>query len=520
MTPQRVDYLLNSPRHNRSLEDIIGRSRRLRASLGADDFEEDQRHTKPAQTEGDRLRAQYSAETSRITNADANLRSPRNIGPSLDVIERWLVDRVLNLGWAPDATGEKYYPLTNRQLGGAEDKVERLGKKYLWIALRELQEVLAQHCAVSKWSSDKPAAYESLWQLRDSGDIDPTVALCGDRPPTESSSARLRRRHRTDELRDAWWLRGFGSPLDTQATNDDAWLKSETDLPLVGHMLTAIDPAGDEWVVLESHVQWEADTDDAVESLRPDRRDMWVRTQSYLTSAESVPDVRAWSRGQDWMGLWMRTPPDHGEGFYRQYPHTEPWANWFQESQRDHTSGWDGENAPAATEKFTVTKGWYQPSHRNFPQHPQALATFGRTGTFDADMSSKDLPAAILPSPTLVQALDASQTPADSLSAEPALKLGTIEREYSWSNSNGIMMFATGGSEWGAPSTLYVRSAVLREALERENLSWWSWVLGEKITWRRGEPTGNRLNVFGAAGLNDGGVEAWSLDSQYHDGPD
>lgn len=436
------------------------------------------------------------------------------------MVERWLVDRVLDFGWTPDGRGEKYNHLINRQLGGAEDKVERLGKKYLWIALRELQAVLAQHCAVSKSSFDKPAAYESLWQLRDSGDIDPTIALCGDRPPSESSSARLQRRHRANERRDAWWLRGFASPLDTQATNDDAWLKSESDLPLVGQTLTATDPACDEWVVLECHVQWEADTDEAVESLRPDRRDMWVRTQSYLTSADSVPDVRAWSKGQDWMGLWVRTPPDHGEGFYRQYPRAEPWSTWFHESQRDHTSGWNGESAPAEVEQFAVSDGWYQPSHRDFPKHPQALATFGSAGTFEDDMSSKDLPSAILPSPMLLQSLSATQTPADNLGAEPVLELGAIEREYSWSNSNGIIMFATGGSEWGAPSALYVRGAVLREALDREGLSWWSWVLGEKITWRSGEPTGNRLNVFGAAGLNENGLEAWSLDSQYRDGPE
>lgn len=515
-TPDRVADLLDSPRHNQSLEDIIGRARMLRASPGFDAFEEDQDDTTPAQTEGERLRAQYPSETSRISQAETNLRSPKNIGPSLDVVERWLVDRVLDIGWMPDI-GEKYNYSINRQLGGAEDKVERLGKKYLWIAFRELQVVLTQYCGVSEWSSDKPSVYQSLWQLRDSGDIDPTVALCGDRPPTESSSARLRRRRRADELHDAWWLRGFASPLDTQATNDDAWLRSDTDLPLVTHMLTATDPAGDEWVVMECHVDWQVDDDDAVESLQLDRREMWVRTQSYLTSAESIRDVRAWSNDKDWMGLWMRTPPDHGEGFYRQYPDTEPWASWFQESQREHTSGWDGENAPEDTERFRVTDGWYQPSHRDFPEHPQALTTFGRTPTFDTDMSSKDLPSGLLPSPTLLKIIGASQTPADGLSSEPALKLGAFEREFSWSNADGIVMFATGGSERSTPSALYVRAAILHEALEQVGLSWWSWVLGEKITWRGGEPTGNRLNVFGAAGLDNDGVEAWSLNSQYHD---
>ncbi|NDK32377.1 hypothetical protein [Nesterenkonia haasae] len=519
-TLEYIADLLDEPRDNRSLEEIIASYRAPRTRRSADASEAKQDGAIPAQTEGERLRTKYPAETSRISQAETNLRLPKSIGPSMDVIERWLVNRVLDLGWTPNSPGEKYNHLINRQLEGAEDKIERLGKKYLWIALRELQAGLTQHCEVLVWSSDEPSPYQSVWQLRNSVDIDPTIALFGDRPPLESASSRMRQRLRANELHEAWWLRGFASPLDTEATNGDAWLQSTTDLPLVSRMLAATDPAGDEWVALECHVEWQINNDGPVESFRQDRRDMWFRTQSYLTSTESIQDVRAWSKGKNWMGLWMRTPPDHGEGFYRQYPHTEPWASWFQEIQREHTSGWQGENAPAETQLFRVSDGWYQPTDHEFPAYPQALATFGSNTTSENDMSSKDLSSGVLPSPMLLQILGASHTSAQGFNSEPALKLGGFEREFSWSNAEGIVMFATGGPEWGAPTALYVRASVLHESLERVGLTWWSWVLGEKITWRGGEPTGNRLNVFGAAGLNENGVQAWSFDAHYEDGPD
>lgn len=521
VTVQEVENFLYSPDHNRSFDDVFGSVETLLESYGgggtSDTSGAKQERT---HTEGERIRNEHPDDTRRITNADGDLRSPKNIGPTIDMVERWLVDRVLNLGWSSDSGEEKYNYLRNGQLGGAEDKVERRGKKYLWIALRELQAILVQHCRVADWSLDTPVAFESAWQLREGVDIDPTVALRGDRPPTDSSSARLRRRQRDSELAEAWWLHGFASPLDAGATNDDAWLQDDADLPLLGRILSVTDPVGDKWVVLESHVTWKADTDDAVESFRQDRREMWLRSQSYLTPTKSIVDLRAWSKGKDWMGLWMHTPPDHGQGFFRQYPDAQPWAGWFRESLEEHTAGWDGESAPTDSDRFRVEDGWYQPSVREFPQYPQALATFARSGIFESDMSAKDSPSSILPSPTLLDVLGAWHTSADRMNVEPTLGLGGVEREYSWSTSDGIVMFSTGGSDWDNPSALLVRASALYDALKSRGLSWWSWALGEKITWRRGEPTANRLNVFGAAGLSETGIETWSLDSRYRAGPD
>lgn len=473
----------------------------------------------PETTEWDRYRNLYPDHIRRLSAADSELRAKEVIGPSSDLLERWIVDRVLRLGWDPNNNAERLLERAYQRLDGAEDKVERLGKKYSWIAYRELQATLSQHCGIVSWELDKPVPFTSAWQLRDGPDLDPTVALRGDRPPPESFSARLKERRRAKELQNAWWLTAFKSPMDPDATNDDAWLKSDKDLPSLETTLTVTDPNGDDWVAFEAHAQWDEDTQKGEEAGLRDRRELWVRTQSYFLSADSVPDVREWSKGQDWMGLWMRTPPDYGQGFFRQYPDHEPWASWFLESQRDHTDGWDGEHPPPDVDRFAIEDGWFLPTQREFPQHPVALATFGSTYTYDDDMSSKDLPSLTLPSPALTRLLRARPTPPALFGSAGALNLGLLELEHSWSNHDDVVMFATGGAGWGQPSALFVRGSALRGALSREGLSWWTWVLGEKITWRHGDPTANRLHVFGAAGIGPIGVDAWSLDSMYVDGP-
>ena len=39
--------------------------------------------------------------------------------------------------------------------------------------------------------------------------------------------------------------------------------------------------------------------------------------------------------------------------------------------------------------------------------------------------------------------------------------------------------------------------------------------LGEKISWQHGNPTRDRLDLFGAAGVSGGGLDVWSFDAEF-----
>jgi hypothetical protein len=507
-TALEVDRILTTPERRLSLETF----RRLRDDAGFI------RERLPSPSE--QLRTEQPELFFRANRARQEYVSSEPVRIPTDLLERQVIARALELGWKPaDQGGPDAYPIYESRAGQAQDKVERIGKKYSWIAFYELIATLGQHCTVRRWN-DSEEAYESIWQLSHVYDIDPTIALRGDSPASESASARLVARTRTTDHAGAWWLDGFRSPLHQAKEPDDEWLRTKSDLPDPRRLLTARDPSGDEWIVLESHAEWQKDTPGAAYEARPHRRDMWVRSQSYLAPRAGVDDIREWSIGKNWMGLWMPTPPNYGLGYYRQYPHGKPWPAWVAQlfEERSGLDALGGAPAPYNPDGYVVTDGWTTPTKRGFPAHPIALTTLGYAANADVDMSTKDLPRGLLPSPLLLRLLGAEPTPIDATVGGDCerLNLGAVERAYSWSNSDRVVMFGTDGVEWGSPMALFVHAAALEAALTARELTWWTWILGEKISWRHGDPTGDRLDMFGAAGLRDGLLDSWHFDARFY----
>lgn len=48
-------------------------------------------------------------------------------------------------------------------------------------------------------------------------------------------------------------------------------------------------------------------------------------------------------------------------------------------------------------------------------------------------------------------------------------------------------------------------------ALRSCGLMWWTWILGEQISWQHGDPTGDRLDLFGTAGLCGDALDVWNF---------
>jgi hypothetical protein len=426
-----------------------------------------------------------------LDQAERSRRSSEPVHVDSELLVRWLITRTLELGWVPDTLGGPSEPHQARRQG--EDKLETLGKKHLWTAYYEMLGVLADHCTVTRFSSET-AKYRSPWQLHSADDIDPTIAIRGDTPLSGSTSARLLELERADGH--PWWRTHHESPLRTLIPGDREWLNDESDLPALPDLLSCTDVNGERWVVLESHSSWEREK--APSAREPHRHDMWFRTQSYFVDADRVGEVATWAPGKNWMGLWMPTPPDWGPGWFREYPAGDPWAEWLTSSNEDRR--FDGDTDGLAP-------GWVVPSKKSFPPVPTALTTHGSTAKADRDFSATDLPRPLLPSPTTIDLLGARLSPPRHDAAK-RLGLGPVESEYAWLVDEEIVMFATDGHGHRGGSSLLVKARIFAEALERAGWTCWAWVLGEKINWINGDPTSTRMDIFGAAAL-DTDVHTW-----------
>jgi hypothetical protein len=437
----------------------------------------------------------------RLSTAVRDARDDKPVRPDPDLLGRWVANRVLELGWTPDRFKD-----TDEMLGRwhwRQSDVERVGKKYTWIAFYELLGRLADHCPLQEqWNESVPEPYDDPWQILHAPDLDPSLASRGDEPPEGTAAARLRSASLSRERVGAWWTAGYDRTVSSDR-DGAAWLHDTSDIPEIAPLLSVTDPAGHRWLVLESHATWRT-TDPAADPTRDDRH-MWVRTQSHLIQRTDLPKLRVWAKTKNWMGLWMPTPTEHPTGFVGGYPDIRPWP------QRALFA--DGEQR-----RFTSTlpddpPGWQRTSSHSAPDRPFALATAGYTVYPDRDRSAVDLPRAILPAPALIELLDATWTGGRSVS--PELGLGELELDYSWQAGGRVVAFSSSGRTHGSAMLVCVRADELGSVLDASGLALWSWVLGEKIYWRDGQPSADRAEVYAAA-ENASEPVVWGRTVEHH----
>lgn len=403
-----------------------------------------------------------------------------------DVVARFVSQRVLDLGWTHARFGT-----VDQWLGQGRDRsaasVERLAKKYAWIGLYEALGRIADHSVVKRpYGHFDSVAYEGPWQVGYSPDIDPSHVYVD--PATSSQDWGRRKR---------WWI----PPVHTLhgAGDDAAWLRDVDDLPDIGPLLVRRDPDGREWLALESHAEWERHSDRPKVGMTEDRRELWIRTQSYLIRDRDEPRVSSWASGHNWMGLHVPMPTDWHEGYLGSYPDLPPWPHEF---------------AVHFDEEEALPDGWVKTRGLG-PRLQVTVAHYAldRERDFSNDEAARR--ASIHPAPALVALLGARWSPAADGGDE--LDLGPNERERAWLAGDDIVAFFAGPREEDRPSAMLVRADALTNALLEQGLMLWTWILGEKHYWLRGEATRQRQEIYAAARLAPGGWEQWGYTVDYID---
>jgi hypothetical protein len=499
-TMRRIDHLRDQVVDTIPVRHRSATTAQLDALLRAEDH-------RLAHVDWDPLRAAVPSETVALVDqlaltANALSADPKPVRPAPRLLARWIGERILELGWTQVRFGERDRALASAGYAGWAE-TERFGKKYTWIAYYQLLGHLADHCTLQEeWRDSAAELYEGPWQVSDAVDIDPTVILRADEPPPDTPGARLRALRVAGERVDAWWLVGYRNEVHPSGHDAD-WLRDTTDVPRPESLMRVEDPFRNEWIALQSQVTWRA-SDAYAGRHRPDRRQLWMRSQASLISSDHADRIRRWASGQDWMGLWMPTPSEFMNGPLGSYPTLPPWPSMLAaldaERRGDHESG--------------VEAGWEHIRQRNVRErtelsYPMALATASYHRETSRDYSAIDQPFAMLPSPILLALLRARWAGADNAPAA-ALGLGAVETEYSWLAGDEVVAFATAGRQFGDPAVLWVRARPLRRALAQSGLSLWTWILGEKIYWTAGEPSADRTDVSAAVGLTPA-VSVWGI---------
>lgn len=241
--------------------------------------------------------------------------------PKFDVAwaQRWVIKRAYGFGWtkAQFPREPTDYKSTQRST------IERVGKKYQWIALYELLARLSDHLWVKHWS-DGGVGYSNPNDLGIQRDIDPTVFIQGrDHPKVKPVSP--------------WWLPKTPEfPPVTDAELLD-WPFRDGEVINGRELIDLTGPDGNQWLVLHSFLLASETVERSVASI-PFRRDQFTRICPLIVRAEVANRVIAAFQGKHLSNSMAWNPPEITDtGFLFEAPWRATWADsgWETDVLRD-----------------------------------------------------------------------------------------------------------------------------------------------------------------------------------------
>ena len=221
----------------------------------------------------------------------------------LDIIQRYILWRVFDLGWTAERFGELDSRIDSSASYATDSrrsrKSERVGKKYQWIAYHEILAHISDHYQYrTRYDDTEPKnSYKGTWQLS-IRDIDPSTTVTG----TPSHYGR-------SENPAKWW-RHHAPIAPVEDVSHEQWLRSDRDIPDRAQQLCFTNPEdGSAWIKLQGIDIWQQPAAPDYELDETDRRETWLDAYGYLISAADVDKFIAWSRTVDFWNGWMTEPP-------------------------------------------------------------------------------------------------------------------------------------------------------------------------------------------------------------------
>ena len=236
---------------------------------------------------------------------------------------RRIVQDVIGLGYEPalHAGFDQYVVSTFGRGRGKPKWIERIGKKYQWIALARLVGHVGDHLTRTPEPWEPPLGPVPGPQCDRLRQLDPTVF----EPPADPDPARSR-----------------VPPYDwAQAadTTDEDWIANDSDLPDL-----AVDNIGDtrtQFLITGSYQR------EAPGQTSGDRRVIWANIAALLVKPGDMPTLHAELSGRDLAGHDLFRVPQLTSGFIGEYPYGHHYAAELREVDQDDRQLFSVPTAPA-----------------------------------------------------------------------------------------------------------------------------------------------------------------------------
>ena len=238
-----------------------------------------------------------------------------------DFLQRYILWRVMNLGYDTDLFGQSDRYLNYNRAGRNGDKIERIGKKYQWIAYFEILAIISDNFTYSPRYDyeDNPKSILHLKQFRYADQIDPTVLIKkqSDRPILEDINNFKFKKSNIDE-----------------GVDNIAWLKETKGIYDISKLAEVTDKSKNNWLLLSGMYDFAEEVPPEEDKYSKKRKRQWYILNSYLYKIENHKQVSQFIKETNFIGRWMPEnrdwiDPYFGEfGWSEYYKHLIPTEEW------------------------------------------------------------------------------------------------------------------------------------------------------------------------------------------------
>jgi hypothetical protein len=234
-------------------------------------------------------------------------------------IARWILQRVFELGYDGELHGE--FDSSHRSQSRNDSKVERIGKKYQWIAFHEIMARIADNYYL-KDHNNKLAICEGAFQPR-LRDIDPSLTV-------KSWTEKATDEESTPEFQPTWW---FNQPYDKW--HIDKWVRQKEDLPDPKNILSVKDSNGEEWLSLLTFPSWKSPKEVGDNTYDSQWKNIWYHLRAYIVKQSDAKATFEWLKKQDFNGRWLPEERNRYEMFSREFY----WSHTYRFFDTEYYSG-------------------------------------------------------------------------------------------------------------------------------------------------------------------------------------
>lgn len=242
-------------------------------------------------------------------------------------IIRWIIKKVFDLGWERKLHG-KYDDSAGRYYGYSNDgyKVDRIGKKYQWIALYEVLAILTDNYKVEVDWGDNFMFYKGAWQhyLRD---IDPAF-ITPNKDHNEENSFK-------SGLNCDWWKDDDYCHWNIP---DAKWVKTISDLVDPKKVILKKDNEKEEWLHLQHYLNWQEPKKIGKEKYEGRRKSISYLVEGYLVKKSDKNRIVNYLKDKNFWGRWMPENRDDSSGLINR---EKFWSPAYQDSYSNNQKIWD-----------------------------------------------------------------------------------------------------------------------------------------------------------------------------------